>query len=200
VVDLISNQVANGPSLPLVTFSINILFSVKSPDLSKWHPSCFHVNRDMSTFQIFETIALATLLVLALLAILSSRKIFRAAANAPALRPVVSSIEGFRQTQDQGGGGWVLQPAKGAQTNLERLAEHGSSISGGLMRNRRRAGWVGCRSQDARTLSCADLGAVRKEYCGVGLSRWSMMRRRQLALVYAQVRIPPVRKRESDFS
>jgi DNA recombination protein RmuC len=55
----------------------------------------------MSTFQIFETIALAALLVFALLAILSSRKISRGAANAPDLGPIVSSIEGFRQTQDQ---------------------------------------------------------------------------------------------------
>ena len=55
----------------------------------------------MSTFQIFEAIALATLLVFALLAILSSRKISRGAANAPDLSPIVSSIEGFRQTQDQ---------------------------------------------------------------------------------------------------
>jgi DNA recombination protein RmuC len=55
----------------------------------------------MSTFQIFEAMALATLLVFALLAILWSRKISRGAANAPDLSPIVSSIDGFRQTQDQ---------------------------------------------------------------------------------------------------
>jgi DNA recombination protein RmuC len=55
----------------------------------------------MTTFQIFETIALATLLVFGLLAILSSRKIFSARQSASDLSPVVSSIEGFRQTQDR---------------------------------------------------------------------------------------------------
>src|SRR5262249_14353795 len=55
----------------------------------------------MSTFQIFDTVALVTVLVLALLAILSSRKIFHATGKAPDLTLVVSSIEGFRQMQDQ---------------------------------------------------------------------------------------------------
>ena len=55
----------------------------------------------MNNVQIFELLALATLVGLAVVAILLIRRISGSVANAPDLNPVVSSIEALRHSQSQ---------------------------------------------------------------------------------------------------